>query len=97
MHSPPALTILALAVSVNLKAHTVKAGTSNNLESSVTAATITAVLVSLPLMYLANLDREIGALLIFDILILLAIVAANLESARLAMKLYKQICFVRHQ
>lgn len=42
-HSPPALTILALAVSVNLSAHTFIAGTSLILLSSVTVPTITAI------------------------------------------------------
>ena len=42
-HFPPALMILALAVSVNLKAATVIFGTSRSLTSSVTEATITAV------------------------------------------------------
>merc|ERR1712230_2372 len=42
-HFPPALTILALAVSVNLKAATVIFGTSRNLTSSVTEETTTTV------------------------------------------------------
>jgi hypothetical protein len=43
-HFPPALTIFALAVSVNLSAATVIFGTfSTNLMSSVTDATITAI------------------------------------------------------
>ena len=42
-HLPPALTILALAVSVNLKAATVIFGTSSILTSSVTEATMTAI------------------------------------------------------
>jgi hypothetical protein len=43
-HFPPALTILALAVSVNLKAATVSLGTSMSLMSSVTVPTTTAIL-----------------------------------------------------
>ena len=43
-HLPPALTILALAVSVNLKAATVIFGTSRILVSSVTVPTTTAIL-----------------------------------------------------
>jgi hypothetical protein len=43
-HFPPALTILALAVSVNLRAATVSLGTSRSLMSSVTVPTITAIL-----------------------------------------------------
>ncbi len=43
-HFPPALTILALAVSVNLKAATVSLGTSMTLMSSVTVPTTTAIL-----------------------------------------------------
>ena len=43
MHFPPALTILALAVSVNLKAAIVIFGTSRSLTSSVTEATTTAI------------------------------------------------------
>ena len=42
-HFPPALTILALAVSVNLKAATVIFGISRSLTSSVTEATMTAI------------------------------------------------------
>lgn len=42
-HSPPALMILALAVSVNLSAQTFIAGTSLILLSSVTVPTITAI------------------------------------------------------
>lgn len=43
-HFPPALTILALAVSVNLRAATVILGTSRSLISSVTVPTMTAIL-----------------------------------------------------
>lgn len=43
-HFPPALTILALAVSVNLRAATVILGTSRSLISSVTVPTTTAIL-----------------------------------------------------
>lgn len=43
-HFPPALTILALAVSVNLRAATVSLGTSRSLVSSVTVPTTTAIL-----------------------------------------------------
>jgi hypothetical protein len=43
-HFPPALTILALAVSVNFKAATVSLGTSRTLMSSVTVPTTTAIL-----------------------------------------------------
>ena len=42
-HFPPALTILALAVSVNLRAATVSLGTSRSLISSVTVPTTTAM------------------------------------------------------
>lgn len=43
MHFPPALVILALAVSVNLRAATVNFGTSRSLTSSVTAPTTTTI------------------------------------------------------
>jgi hypothetical protein len=84
------LTILALAVSVTLKAATLRAGTSNNLGSSVMVPTTTAILSSFPLTYLANLDKEIGALLILDILTLLAMVLAKSESALRPTKLEKR-------
>jgi hypothetical protein len=48
-HFPPALTILALAVSVNLRAATVILGTSRSLISSVTVPTTTAILSLQPL------------------------------------------------
>jgi len=48
-HFPPALTILALAVSVNLRAATVILGTSRSLMSSVTVPTTTAILSLKPL------------------------------------------------
>ena len=44
MHFPPALVILALAVSVNLRAATFSFGTSRSLTSSVTVPTNTTVL-----------------------------------------------------
>ena len=43
-HLPPALTILALAVSVKRRAATVILGTSRSLMSSVTVPTTTAIL-----------------------------------------------------
>lgn len=43
-HLPPALVILALAVSVNLSAATVNFGTSRSLTSSVTVPTNTTIL-----------------------------------------------------
>lgn len=45
-HSPPAFSILALAVSVNLSAVTLRQGISCTLTSSVTVPTITAILSS---------------------------------------------------
>lgn len=68
IHSPPALTILALAPAVNLKAATVVFGNSKILASSVTVPTTTTVLLAAPSCFkaLAILETETGGLLILD-------------------------------
>lgn len=68
MASPPAFRILALAPAVNLKAATVVFGNSNNLVSSVTVPTTTAVLFSAPFCFkaLEILETETGGLLTLD-------------------------------
>lgn len=68
IHSPPALTILALADLVNLKAATVVFGKSKILASSVTVPTTTMVLAEAPSCFkaLAILETETGGLLILD-------------------------------
>ena len=76
MHFPPALTILALAVSVNLKAATVIFDTSRSLTSSVTEATMTAIF-SYPLRSCWIFEIEIGGLLTLEEISLLKTVDEN--------------------
>lgn len=81
----------ARAASVNRRAATVSdEGISSKRTSFVTVPTITAVLPSLSFKNRAKRDKEIGALLMRDARSLLTMVAANLESPRLAMKLSKR-------
>merc|ERR1740133_976352 len=63
MHSPPALTMRARAVSVKRSAQTESFGTSYNLLSSVTVPTTTAVLPSFFAMNAVSLESESGGLL----------------------------------
>ena len=86
MHLPPALTILALAVSVNLKAATVIFGTSRSLTSSVTEATTTAIL-SYPLRSCWIFEIEIGGLLTLEEISLLKTVDENPDPVLLARNL----------
>ena len=97
--------ILALAVSVNLRAATVSLGTSKILLSSVTVPTITAVLclntrsfqiiatyVFFP-KFLISFESESGGLLILEERSLLRTVLANDESVLLErnLKSYKEL------
>lgn len=59
MHSPPAATMRARAVSVNLSAHTFSLGTSYSRTSSVTVPTSTAIFPSALAMNAASLDSEL--------------------------------------
>ena len=85
-HFPPALTILALAVSVNLRAATVIFGTSRSLLSSVTVPTITAIL-SCPLRSLTSLVSEMGGLFTLEATSLLSTVLAKADSVLLVRNL----------
>ena len=102
MQDPPALTILALAVSVNLKAATVIFGTSRNLTSSVTEATTTAtfslkqwkrisgdkyLITYYPLRSCAIFEIEIGGLLTLEEMSLLKTVYENPDPVLLARNL----------
>jgi hypothetical protein len=78
-HCPPALMILALAVSVNLKAAIVIFGTSSILTSSVTVATETTILSLFSPFSWLILEIEIGGLLILEEISLLKIVLVNPE------------------
>jgi hypothetical protein len=84
---PPALRILALAVSVNLRAATVILGRSKSLTSSVTVPTMTTVLSFFSPRCLTSLDKEIGGLLTLDEINLLNTVLLNAESVLLAKNL----------
>merc|ERR1711967_5458 len=86
MHFPPALTILALAVSVNLNAATVIFGTSRSLTSSVTEATTTAIF-SYPLRSWLIFEIEIGGLLTLEETSLLKTVDENPDPVLLARNL----------
>ena len=87
IHWPPALIILALATSVNLRAHTFMAGISLTLLSLVTVPTRTAILSPFPLRLIANLDTDIGALMSFDCASLLVTALQNLLSVLLSRNL----------
>ena len=82
-HFPPALMILALAVSVNLRAATVSFGTSRSLLSSVTVLTATTIL-SYPLRSWLIFETEIGGLFTLDAINLLKTVLVKAESVLLA-------------
>ena len=82
MHFPPALTILALADSVNLRAAMVIFGTSRSLLSSVTVATLTTIL-SCPFKSWAILEIEIGGLFTLEEMSLLKTVLVKAESVLL--------------
>ena len=86
MHFPPAFWILALAVSVNLRAAIVIFGTSRNLLSSVTVATVTTIL-SFPFSSWAILEIEIGGLLTLEATSLLRTVLQKAESVLLVRNL----------
>lgn len=88
MHSPPALMIRALAVSVNFRAHTVIFGTSKRRASSETVATTTAVLPVKGFMCSTSLERAIGALLRLEVMSLLTMVSLNLDPVLRARNLY---------
>ena len=85
--------ILALAVSVNLRAATVSLGTSKSLLSSVTVPTTTAVLCLFEMIlrlaycldpkFLTNLESESGGLLILEETSLLRMVLEKTESVLL--------------
>lgn len=81
-HFPPALTILARAASVNLRAAMVIFGTSRSLLSSVTVATDTTIL-SCPLSSWAILEIEIGGLFTLEEINLLSTVWQKAESVLL--------------
>ena len=78
-----------LASAVNLSAQTLNLGTSRSLTSLVTVPIMTAVFPSLPFTYFDKRESEIGALLRRDIHNLFAIISANFEPVRLAMKLFQ--------
>ena len=92
-HFPPALTIFARAVSVNLSAATVILGTSRSLLSSVTVATETTILslkggyfngsTYCPFRSWLILETEIGGLLILEEINLLNTVLVKAESVLL--------------
>jgi hypothetical protein len=93
-HFPPAFTILALAVSVNLRAAIVILGTSRSLLSSVTVATATTILflkvrllrvngTYCPFRFSAILEIEIGGLFTLDEMSLLKIVLQKADSVLL--------------
>jgi len=86
-HFPPALTIFALAASVNLRAATVSFGTSRSLLSSVTVETITAIL-SCPLRICTSFEIEIGGLLVLDETSLLKTVLVKADPVLLYKNLY---------
>merc|ERR1719329_235559 len=86
MHFPPALVILALAVSVNLRAATVSFGTSRSLMSSVTVPTNTTIL-SCPFKIWAILEIEMGGLLVLEEMSLLRTVLQKAASVLLVRNL----------
>ena len=79
-HFPPALVILARAVSVNRRAATVSFGTSRTLRSSVTVPTTTTVLSCFVPRCLISLERESGGRLVLEATSLLRTVFVNAES-----------------
>ena len=80
---PPALVILARALSVKRRAATSSLGMSNCLKSSVTVPTTTAVRDVLSPKCLTSLLRETGGRLVLEATNLLWIVLQKLESVRL--------------
>ena len=86
-HFPPALTILALAVSVNLRAATVSLGMSRSLLSSVMVPTTTAILSCLLPRCLTRRERDTGGLLTLEEISLLTTVFAKVEPVLLARNL----------
>jgi len=80
---PPALMILARAPSVKRRAATSSLGRSNNLMSSVTVATQTAVRPVFDPMCFTSLLRETGGLIVLEATSLLRIVLQKLESVLL--------------
>ena len=79
-HLPPALTILARAVSVKRRAATVSFGTSRTLWSSVTVPTTTATLSCLLPRCLTSLEMERGGRLVLEAMSLLRTVLVKAES-----------------
>jgi len=86
-HFPPALTILALAVSVNLRAATVSLGTSRSLMSSVTVPTTTAMRSVWVPRCLTRRERDRGGLFTLEEMSLLTTVFAKVEPVLLARNL----------
>lgn len=86
-HFPPALTILALAVSVNLRAATVSLGTSRSLISSVTVPTMTAMRSVWVPRCLTRRERDRGGLFTLEEMSLLTTVFAKVEPVLLARNL----------
>lgn len=86
-HLPPALIILALAVSVNLRAATVSLGTSRSLMSSVTVPTTTTMRSVWVPRCLTRRERDRGGLLTLEAMSLLTTVFAKVEPVLLARNL----------
>merc|ERR1711865_278657 len=87
MHSPPALTMRARAVSVKRRAQMESLGTSKRRLSSVMVPTTHAIFPSLPSIFFESFDKDTGTLLRPDMFNLLKITLLNLESVRRAMNL----------
>merc|ERR1719345_559436 len=87
MHSPPAFTMRARAVSVKRKAQIESLGTSKRRLSSVMVPTTHAIFPSLFSIFFASFDKDTGTLLRPDMFNLLKITLLNLESVRRAMNL----------
>ena len=80
---PPALTILARAVSVKRRAAISSLGSSKSLMSSVTVPTTTAVLPVLSPRCLTILERDTGGLMVLEATNLLRMVLQKLDSVLL--------------
>ena len=83
MQDPPALVILARAVSVKRRAATSSLGTSKVLMSSVTVPTTTQVLAVLSPRCLIILLRDTGGLMVLEATSLLRMVLQKLDSVLL--------------
>jgi hypothetical protein len=79
-HWPPALVILARAVSVKRSAATVTFGTSRTRKSSVTVPTTTAILSYFAPRCLMSLERESGGRLVLEATSLLRTVLVKADS-----------------